>query len=160
MRNVQFGFAVMAMVAWSGLRPAMAQEEPFGPNIGSWQFTQSFENNAVNCRAKRFSGKNLDIMAMNTKGQAYFSVNANVINGQFPNSTLRTSIGDFTVNAWTTNGRLVFSGLNGSAIDEIAHLGSFFWILSDGSNRSGNVVLGTDAVQVFDNVAKCVRANS
>jgi hypothetical protein len=159
--------AKSAAAAWSllalaaGAGPAHAVQDPFGPNIGGWWFTQEAEANGLtNCRGHLKQGKLLYIMAMRTNGEAYVSVTAGRVKGTYPESWLQLANDALPVLAKTFGDRLVFAPLTGEQLYMIAEQGGYTWQITDKADTTGTVNLGAQAIDAADRIIECISANS
>jgi hypothetical protein len=152
-------WALLAFAAGAG--PAGAAQEPFGPNIGGWTFTQDAEpDGLVNCRGHLKQGKVLHIMAMRTNGEAYVSLNAGRVKGTYPDSWLQLANDALPVLAKTYGDRLVFAPLSEEQLVMIGEQGGYTWQVADKADSTGSVNLGPLAIDAANRIIECVGANS
>lgn len=139
--------------------PVRAAQQPFGDGFDDWTFTQDVGKSGVNCRAIHRSGGRLDVLAFQSSGIGYASLDANGVTGRFPFVTLRLDSGDLTVGAEVSSGRLVLGPLNEFTLDAIAGEGGYAYVLP-GTAGSGDVDLGDRAGEALDRIFSCLEANA
>lgn len=136
----------------SAPRPASgAGEEPFGQNIGSWQFTQAPDRTKVFCRAKSGSY----VVGRYGNGQYRLSVNEKGLKGSFEGANLGIGTQNSPVTA-SSDGSRVYIPVDETEMAQIIRAGGFSW---RAWNRQGTVRYDNALGPAVARLKECTRAN-
>ena len=141
---------------------AVGKPRPFGQGFDGWTFTATTEKpGVVNCRATRKVGGREDIMAMRTDRKPYLSIEAQGRRGKWTDMYVavpgrRDLV--WQVPAEANGTRLWFLVPDVGIVRKIAAAGIYEFSVPD-SEDTAKIPLGKRAVEAWDRVDGCVRAN-
>ncbi len=158
----RLAFALLPLAA-SLAQPVLAQgEEPFGPNVGAWRFTQAVDkNNLVYCRAIYKSGAEELRFGRISNGNNWINTPATTPSGKIVGASLSAgNVREQIVHPMTrSNGsRLWLEGFDAGMFNHIAKARGFEWRV--GNTFHVGVSIDGNGAAVAKRLSECLAANA
>lgn len=156
MRFTSPAFASVLLVALSC--GAHAGQEPFGPEVEGWRFTQAFEKSRIVCRAFALGGP-VNIIGRLGNGEFYVSVPSTVPKGKYDESTIEIGKETEMVNARSDGDRYVMP-VDEDQVGRIVKARGYGWYTEVKRRPAqGSVAFNDKVATAITRLRECTKAN-